>query len=810
MNMRRLRLTEILDLLIEAGWLIIIFLIPILFSYWKINYNLFQLPGAVIFSVLTELMLLAYILKVFLENRISFKISGKTLILLSALTASCFLSLYFSIHPLKSWQGSFIRQEGVYIFLHYILFFLLLAFNLKGWKQIKRIVITVLLSSVLVCAYGFFQYSGFDFMNWKKSAVYQGRIFSSLGQPNFLGHWLIMVIPLTFYSFFYVFKKNLSRFFVLLLLMAQILCLILTYSRAAWLGFVAEVFLFFLMFLIIFKKKILKLSLKNFLSAAILLIIIFVSLNVFCDSARANKTSKLIKRIVSIAEISGGSNRLRLFYWRSALDEIKQMPAKRLLFGYGKENISDVYVKYYRPEWGYYETINSYPDRSHNIVFDTVLQFGVFGLFIVLLFYCFVVWKTVKYIKYEQDNKKNWLAAVLLIVMGGYFINNLFSFSVAATYVYLHLFLAIAVFLIFENSKEKQINLDFLRNEFKILIYSAFVFVIAASIWLYNIRPAIADYYFMEVDKAKEIRGGHCIDILDNLNKTIRWAPDQSFYQNKYVYNSLNCLVGGNADEVNLKIKNNIDQIIEMAGSQELDYEFKVNIAHAYALFGFYFNPEYYKIADEKYQEMLNISPYLTCVYKDWGRMKLWQKDYDGAINLLEKGLSVIPDLSKSFAKEHTQEIKEELIIFYDNLADAYFYKKDIENALRYYKRVLELNPYYLKSYKKIANIYYRQGNIDKAIWHNKRGMMLNSKDYVWPYAIALLYQEKGDDKKALEYAEIALKLEPNNKIIAEFIKKINQHKQETWILTSNATANEVAFPMSGNNSVFNFLGDFI
>lgn len=765
---KKRKIIKICGYLIEAGWLIIIFSIPILFSYWKINYNLFQLPGAVIFSVLTELMLLAYILKVFLENRISFKISGKTLILLSALIASYFLSLYFSIHPLKSWQGSFIRQEGIYIFLHYILFFLLLALNLKGWKQIKRIIITVLLSSVLVCAYGFFQYSGLDFISWKKSAVYQGRIFSSLGQPNFLGHWLIMVIPLTIYSCFYVFKKNLSKFFVLILLLAQILCLILTYSRAAWLGFFAEIGIF-LLYLLLF-SKLSKKGKKRIIAA----IFAFFSIFLFYTSAYHNKFTH---RINIISDFKYSSGYTRLLYWRGALNEIRQMPARRLLFGYGKENISDVYVKYYRPEWGYYETINSYPDRSHNAVLDTVLQFGAFGLFVVLLFYCFIVWKIVKYIKYEQDNKRNWLAVALLIVMGGYFINNLFSFSVAATYIYLYLFLAIAVFLIFENSGEKQIKLDFLRNGSKILIYSVFIFIIAVSIWLYNVSSAIADYYFMEVDKAKEIRGGHCLDILDNLNKTIRWAPGQSFYQDKYVYNSLNCLVGGNADEVNLKIKNNIVQVIEMADPRELDYEFKVNIAHAYALFGFYFDSEYYKIADKKYQEMLNINPYLTCVYRDWGRMKLWQKDYDSAINLLEKGLSVIPDLSKSFAKEHTQEIKEELIIFYDNLADAYFYKNDFNNALRYYKQALELNPYHLKAYKKIADIYYQQGDKDKAIWHNKRGMALSPKDYVWPYSIALLYQEKGDKEKALEYAETALSLYPASNEFKDFINKIKKVK---------------------------------
>ena len=67
------KIIKICDIFIEVSWLIIIFLIPILFSYWRINYNLFQLPRAVFFSTLTELMLLCYVLKIFLNNKISFK-----------------------------------------------------------------------------------------------------------------------------------------------------------------------------------------------------------------------------------------------------------------------------------------------------------------------------------------------------------------------------------------------------------------------------------------------------------------------------------------------------------------------------------------------------------------------------------------------------------------------------------------------------------------------------------------------------------------------------------------------------------------
>ncbi len=751
---------KICDSLIEAGWLVIIFLIPVLFSFFRINYNLFQLPRAVIFCILTELMLLIYILKIFLENKISFKINNKLLILFSALIISYFLSLYFSINPLKSWQGSFTRQEGVYIFLHYVLFFLLLVLNLKNWRQIRRIIIAVLLSSAIVCAYGLLQYVDLDFIDWKKSAIVQGRIFSSLGQPNFLAHWLIMVIPLAFYSYFYVFKKNLSRFFILVLAIAQILCLILTYSRAAWLGFAAEIFLLIFIFLLLnFRPALAHISPRRSLSAedcgglsafspqslarrlrrggrkasykflALLIFLFFlVSAAGIASSSAQLADNKLTKRAKSFLDLKHSSGYTRLLYWHGAFEEIKQLPAKRFLFGYGQENISDVYVKHYKPIWGIYETINTYPDRSHNAILDIILTSGFLGLFIILLFYYFIISLAIKYIKHEKDSKKRWLAITALIILSGYFVNNLFSFSVIASHVYFYLILALLVFLISKHEKERIIKFVFLRNSSKILIYSAFALAISASIWLYGIKPAVADYYFMGVDKEKEIRGGHCLGILDNLNKTIKWAPSQPFYQDKYVYNSLNCMVGDNANEVNLKIKNNIEEVISLANQEKLGYKFKVNIAHAYSLFGYYFDSDYYKIADAKYSELLKINPYFTTIYKDWSRMKMWQGNYDEAIAIFSQGLKIVPDFNKSFTIEHTENIKKELIIFYDNLGQAYFYKKDFGRALYYYQKILKLDPYQAEIYKKIANIYYRQGDLDRAVWYNKRIDMLNSK----------------------------------------------------------------------------------
>ncbi len=764
--MDKSKIVKICDNLMEAGWLLIIFIVPIIFSFWPITYNLIQLPKAVIFSILVELMFVIYILKVFLGDKIKYNFkNNKLLILVGFFIISNLISLFFSIHPLRSLFGEYIRQEGAYIIFHYILFFLLLFFNLKDWKQIKRIILAILLSSSIVCFYGLAQYLGLGFTEWQKTAFgpVNGRIYASLGQPNFFGHYLIMIIPVSIFSIFYIAKKFLTKFLLIILVVSQLMCLLLTYSRSAWLGFLFEIFIFFVVMMLLYRKKIFtkKLIYKFYLPVFLLLLIFSVFSASFVD-LKEKQDSFLIYRLKNITNFQTGSVKLRLLYWSAAVEEIKQMDTKRLLFGYGQENISDVYVKYYNREWSVYG-VNSYPDRSHNVIFDIIFTKGLFGLAAISIFYSYIILLSIRSIKNREKRDKNfWLIVSLLIMLGGYFINNLFSFSVVTNYVYLYLFLVLLLFLTSED-KRKNINIHLTKISM-ILISISIASTVGISIFMYNIKPIIADYYLMKTDIAKKEK--NCQGVIDNLNKNIKWHPSSTFYQDRYIYNNLNCLANDNSTEINREIKNNIENVIDLIGDKERFYKLNINIAHAHTLFGHYLDTAYYELADKEYKKLLIVNPYFTYVYKDWGRMKLWQGNYDESISILKEGLSVMAYLDDERLGpeliEHKKSLEKEYVIFYYNIGEAYFYKNEWKNSLNYYEKILEIAPHNFAVYKRIADVYYKLGNIDKAILYNRRGYMLDSNNYTWLTNISALYKERGDIDKALEYAEKA------NKAMAE------------------------------------------
>ena len=105
-------------------------------------------------------------------------------------SASYVVSTLFSINPAKSLWGSFVRLQGAYSMLSYVVLFGLIAGYLRTREQIDRLVTAMILSSVPVAVYGVFQYLGL-------SDLLSENATGTLGNAMFLASYLILVVPLT-------------------------------------------------------------------------------------------------------------------------------------------------------------------------------------------------------------------------------------------------------------------------------------------------------------------------------------------------------------------------------------------------------------------------------------------------------------------------------------------------------------------------------------------------------------------------------------------------------------------------------------
>lgn len=777
------KMIKIFSLGEEAILLLIVFFLPIYFAFAQENYNVFELNKLVFFRTFLMIALLLHVARVFLpeavgvspwnftKNENVFRLNKKIFVLLVLLGLTFFISSYFSINPSLSFWGSYGRQQGFYSFFNYFLFFILLVLNLQETDQppagrirplIKKIIFAMMFSSVFVCLYGLLQYFAIDPLDWKEKILDIGRIFSTFGQPNFLGQYLILVIPLSIFSFIFLHGRWFSRFLAAILILAQMACLLFTYSRAAWLGLFAFFFLLAISFLFIKKKQKMAWSLIGLGLAGI---IIIISFNIFYfkkDVLWKPGEINFSNRLESMFDLRGGSNRIRLYYWQAAWKEFKQAGWERKLIGYGPETLADIFVKYYQPDWGVHEKINTFPDRSHNAFFDIILQFGLAGLAAFMIFLGYIFSAVFKYLKTFPLTEEYWLAIFILAVLAGYFMNSLFGFSLTVAYVYFYAFLAILAAIsfpkIFPPRSSDRAAKEFFHPFSRILIWVVIFFVSGVFIYYYNINALRADYYYMKAKKAEA--KNDCVGILDNMEKAVAWNPVSVFYKENYIFHSLNCFEGVESKESQLNLRDNMISMINFIGAREYSFYTWVNVARAYSILGYYINPGYYAEAEENFSRLIKINPYITFTYQSLGRVKLWQKDYEGAIANFQKAIDSMPPLdNSSLNNEHKQEIEIELVRLFEMTGLTYSYKRDWGEALNYYRRALRFDPHYLRLYKEIADIYYQQGDLGEAIFYNQRGYMLNPADSAWPLAISLLYKELGDKANEKYYSEIVASL---------------------------------------------------
>lgn len=757
------------DYIIEYGLLAIVFFIPLVFDYSFSSYNFFDLYKAIIFRVILTLALLAFTAKIFISGRLNYRGSFKIFLLAGFLLISFFISSLYSLRPAESFWGSFLRQQGFYNFFNYWLFFALLALNLETFKQVRRLIIAVMASAFLAAAYGLIQYFQLDPFIWSEGAG--GRIFSSLGQPNFFGHWLVMVLPLSLYGLIFMAKKMLARFFVSLILLLQLACLVFTYSRAAWLGFLGS--MFFLIIFWLFYKRFKKIAF-GFIGLILIGVIAVAGLNITGRTKLADYNSiSLANRLKSIVDFKGGSNKMRLYYLESSVQEIKQASYLRLLTGYGPETLADIFIKYYRIDWGAHETINSLPDRAHNWLFDQILALGFLGLAANLIFYAYFIYQAAVSLRPRLIfSAEHWLLVFLFSSLAAYSVNNLFSFSLLTNFVYLHLILALAWVMINYNKEIRTINIR-LTLFSKILILGALFIVSGVFIYINNINQARAEIHYVKA--LGSFRAGNCRGVRNSLEKAMSLSPRSSYYRENYLFLMLNCF--SRAEDKPFKQQLIIDLLkqIKLIGHKK-SYGMLHNLARVYTLFGSHLDKSYYVQAEEIFNDLIMDFPYFTAVYQDYGDQKIAQKDYARAAEIYNQGLKILPPLDQPYLNdEHRRQIIPIAVKFYESAGQAYFKLKNYDLALGFYNKGLKLDPFRATLYKNIADVYYVQNKLDQAVKYNKRGLALNPADYHWPLTLSLLYRDKKDLPEARKYLAQALILAPENDELKEYDQELNK-----------------------------------
>jgi putative inorganic carbon (HCO3(-)) transporter len=723
--MKKEKYLNVVNRIISFSILANLFLLPVFFDCFYLFKNIFILPKTIIFYTLLSLLFISTLIKLFLIEKIKFSQKFLFFCLIPIfLLLSLAVSSLFSFDISLAWKGLYNRQNGLFFYVNIFLWFILVSFNYyqdKKFINLRKILLTVAFSSFFVSIYAIFQYFGIDRFIWTESTN-GGRVFSSLGQPNYLGLFINFVWPVVFYLLISEKKKYYKIFFGFLLCL-NFLALIFSFSRSAWLGFLfGFVFLFLYYFLKVSKKK------------ALIGLLFFVIISPFFLTQKY-----FVYRINNLFEYKSGSGADRIVIWQTAIEKIKKRP----ILGYGLEQQEILFRSSYNKDWALYEDYTTFADRTHNIVLDYLLigGFVYLSLFFVFLFFLF---KAVYYFfKKDKVGPEVFLGLSIFI----YLISLLFSFETIVDLVYFWTFSAF-IFINFIKAKGDGCYINnFLykfKNIFKIIISIFLISIFLISTFSYA-KFLIADYNFFLFEKSfyrEEFDEGICF-----YEKALEKKSEKMYYEifikNIYFYNekikrdpSLDLL----AQEAYYNLNDYYNDLIIKAKAASFLKNFKgsevllnraieeapENYRAYYTLSEIYFENNKYKLADEYSSLTLNKLPKLTD-----GRLQESHK----------KSLGIF--IGKIYEKKA-------FIASYDN---------DEKLSIEYLEKAFENNNNILLL-KKIADKYYNLNMMDKAIEYNLLGENNSKDDPAWPTAVAWLYYLDNDFDKAEEKINRALFLD--------------------------------------------------
>ena len=473
---------------------ILFFLVPLIL--WPYTSELFEFNKMILVYIFTTLIASTWLVRMIISRKFIFR---RTIldIPLFIFLGSQFISTILSIDPLTSWFGYYSRfNGGLLSTLSYLLLYWAFVSNVTR-EGAKKIINITLWSAVVVAVYGVLERLGIDKDVWQQDV--QSRVFSTLGQPNWLAAWLITLIPIAWakglnnkdlkINFSYITPYFFSSLFFTVLLF--------TGSRSGILGFCLTEIVFWG---IIFIKSRVR-YIKEFLIFNLLILSIAGIFGTqYTPSIFKIIENKNTARVTTTPQATGTaletggteSGVIRKIVWQGAIDIWKKYP----IFGTGVETFAYSYYSF-RPiahnlttEWDFIY------NKAHNEYLNFMANTGTVGILAYLAIIGFSIYLIARNsFNKTSDDSDNETSTLSIAFIAGYvsiLVTNFFGFSVVPVQLIFYLFPALSVVLTDADSKDEQ-KLNPSSNQ-KILYWMV---LLGASVIVFFIgRYWYADYLY--------------------------------------------------------------------------------------------------------------------------------------------------------------------------------------------------------------------------------------------------------------------------------------------------------------------------
>jgi O-antigen ligase len=269
-------------------------------------------------------------------------------------------------------------------------------------RQADLAVRLFVLAGVLVSLYGIYQYLYYDpgsagtWIDSDKFSDITNRVYSTLGNPNVLGEYLLLITPFSF-ACVLTSKTWPKRLLYLAFTAAMLLCMLFTTSRGGWLGILFAAAVFAVM-----------LDARLILAGLAGLIALYFILP---DWA--------IQRFASIGDLSDSSTSYRVYIWLGTIAMLRDYWLSGI--GPGNAAFNTIYPAYS------YNTIAA--PHAHNLFLQLACDAGIVGLALFLMVVFSYYRMTFGAFSEEKDHETRVYLIAGISAVSGFLLQGLTDYS---------------------------------------------------------------------------------------------------------------------------------------------------------------------------------------------------------------------------------------------------------------------------------------------------------------------------------------------------------------------------------------------
>ena len=499
---------------IEVSIIALVILVPI--AFYPQCITVFGPAKEFAFEALVIIGLMFWVLKIIDKEEIKFTPTPLNLPVLSFI-AICTLSLIWS-------NSFFVSLKELPLFLAGPLLYFIVVNNIRGEKQINRIIGTVVLIGTALGIYGIFQYNGIDFSFWAPIGG-RNKIFGLSGNVGYFAGYIILPLSLAI-SLFLVAKNRNRKILLLIGILLMGTTLIVSLARSSYAAFGLSLIFMFLLFLLARGKRFIIDNRKIFI---FLLIVIILTVSLFIIPTSLSKPGTTISQIkgrisITILENKFSSGR------RIAIGKFTEMMIKdRPILGSGigtyKYNTFRYQAKFF--EQGDNRSIYPYgvADRAHNEYLQLWAELGTIGLAIFLWIIIVYFNYGIRYLKREKDEQKQGIMIGMMGAVVAFLVDCFFWFPLhlSANLSLLWLFIGLTMVMGLEKnagsvSKSKRNNI----YKFKPVLYTVII-LLAAFLCITVARPFVARTYWYYGNE--EVNNQNYDKAIKRYESGLKWDP---------------------------------------------------------------------------------------------------------------------------------------------------------------------------------------------------------------------------------------------------------------------------------------------